>query len=117
MAYIDGFIVPVPKDRIDDYVKIASAAGEVWKEHGALSFTEAQADDVPMGELTSFPRAVQLAPDEVVFFSFITYRDRAHRDTVNAKVMADPRCKMDPATAPFSMQRMIWGGFIPRVAV
>ena len=112
MPYVDGFIVPVPKARLEDYKKLARTAGEVWKEHGALSFMECVADDVPYGELTSFPRAVQVKDDEVVVFSWITYESREARDAINAKVMADPRLQqMDMTKAPFDAQRMFFGGF------
>ena len=87
-------------------------AGEVWKEHGALTYVECIADDVPYGELTSFPRAVQATEEETVVFAWITYKSREQRDAVNAKVMADPRMKdMDMTTAPFDAKRMIYGGF------
>ncbi len=76
MAYVDGFVMVVPKDRIDYYEKVAQEAGAVWKEHGAQSVMECIADDVPYGELTSFPRAVQAGEDEVVFFSWIVYESR-----------------------------------------
>lgn len=109
--YVDGFVVPVPKDRVDDYRLMAEGAADMWREHGALSFVECQADDVPDGEVTSFPMAVKLEAGEVVFFSWITYRDRAHRDEVNAKVMADPRMTEMPQDPPFNMKRMIFGGF------
>ena len=113
--YVDGFLVPVLKDRIDDYKAIARKMGNIWIEHGALSVVEAMADDVPDGTHTSFPMAVKLTPDEVVVFSWITYRDRAHRDAVNAKVMADPRATWDHEAPPMNMQRMMWGGFSPIV--
>jgi uncharacterized protein YbaA (DUF1428 family) len=112
--YIDGFVVPVPRDRIEDYQAHAALTLDIWMEHGALSAVEGMGDDVPDGEVTSFPMAVGLEPGEVVFFSYITYRDRAHRDEVNAKVMADPRMQTwmgSPETWPFSGKRMIWGGF------
>lgn len=114
MTYVDGFVVPVPKDRLEDYKKLASAAGKVWLEYGALSFTEAVADDVPYGELTSFPRAVMAKiEEETVIFAWITYRSRQHRDEVNAKVMADTRIKeqMEGVPMPFDGKRMIYGGF------
>jgi uncharacterized protein YbaA (DUF1428 family) len=111
--YIDGFVVPVPQDRIEDYRVMAEEAMALWIEHGALSAVEAMGDDVPDGVVTSFPMAVRAEPGEVVFFSFITFRDRAHRDAVNAAVMADPRLKMPGETAPFDARRMIWGGFQP----
>lgn len=111
MTYVDGFVMAVPKDRLEDYKALARTAGAVWREHGALSYVEAVADDVAWGEVTSFPRAVQLREDEVVVFAWITYPSRAARDEINAKVMADPRLKCDPAAMPFDTKRMIWGGF------
>jgi uncharacterized protein YbaA (DUF1428 family) len=111
MPYVDGFLLAVPKSRIEDYKKLARTAGEVWKEYGALSYVECVADDVPYGELTSFPRAVQAKDDEIVVFSWITYESRQQRDEINAKVMADPRLKCDPNDMPFDGKRMIFGGF------
>jgi uncharacterized protein YbaA (DUF1428 family) len=110
--YVDGFVLPVPKDRIEDYRRIAALAGKVWREHGALEYTECVADDVKPGELTSFPQSVQLRPDETVIFAWIVYESREHRDRVNALAMADPRLAgMDPSTMPFDAKRMFWGGF------
>ena len=112
MAYVDGYVLAVPKAKLDEYWKMATLGRKVWMEHGALTYCEALADDVPYGEVTSFPRAVQATDDETVIFSFITYRDRAHRDEVNAKVFADERMDdFDPKNAPFDMKRMIFGGF------
>lgn len=110
MAYIDGFIVPVPKTNIAAYREMASKAGKVWKEYGALEFHECQADDVKTGELTSFPQSVDLKPGETVFFSWIVYESREHRDQVNAKVMQDPRIA-ENKDMPFDGKRMIFGGF------
>lgn len=111
MAYVDGYVLPVPKAKLDEYWKMAELGRSVWMEHGALTYCEALGDDVPYGEVTSFPRAVQATEDEVVIFSFITYRDRAHRDAVNAKVFADERMKGGIENAPFDGKRMIFGGF------
>ncbi len=111
MTYVDGFVVAVKKDRIEDYRAMARLAGEVWKEYGALTFVECVADDVPFGELTSFPRAVQLQEDEIVVFSWITYESRQARDAILAKVMEDPRLKNQMDNAPFDGKRMIFGGF------
>jgi uncharacterized protein YbaA (DUF1428 family) len=115
MPYVDGFVIPVRKDRIDEYEKIAREAAAVWREHGALSVTECIADDVPHGELTSFPRAVQATDDESVVFSWITYESRESRDEVNKKVMADPRMQGDMSALPFDAKRLIYGGFRPLV--
>lgn len=112
MPYVDGFIVPVPRKNLEAYKAMAATAGEVWMDHGALSYVECIADDTPYGELTSFPRAVQTTEDEIVIFSWITYEDRAARDAINAKVMADPRL-VAPAENPFDGKRMIFGGFVP----
>ena len=111
--YVDGYVVPVPKSKVDDYRRMAEAAGKVWLEHGALQFTECVADDVKPGKVTSFPQAVQLKDDEVVVFSWIVYESREKRDKVNEKVMNDPRLKdmMDPKKVPFDGMRMFWGGF------
>lgn len=115
MPYVDGFVVAVPKDKIDAYRKMAEEAGAVWMEHGALGFHEFIADDVPYGEVTSFPRAVQAKDDETVVFSWILYESREKRDEVNKKVMADPRLKGSMDNAPFDGKRMIYGGFKPLV--
>lgn len=111
--YVDGFVVPVPRAKVDAYRAMAQKAGEVWKEHGALQFWECIADDVKPGEVTSFPQAVQLKEDELVVFSFIVYESRAERDRINALVMQDPRLQdmMDPHSVPFDGKRMFWGGF------
>ncbi len=111
--YVDGFIVPVPAKNLEAYRKMARKAGKIWKEYGALEYTECVADDVDPGKLTSFPRSVKLKADEVVVFSWITYNSRKHRDAVNKKVMSDPRLEamMDPKNHPFDGKRMIWGGF------
>jgi uncharacterized protein YbaA (DUF1428 family) len=111
MPYVDGFVLAVPKANLDAYKDLARMAGDVWKDHGAIDYVEAIGDDVPYGELTSFPRAVQAKDDEVVVFSWITYQDRQHRDEVMKKVMADPRLKHDKESMPFDGKRMIFGGF------
>jgi len=104
-------VVAVPKRNIEAYKELARKAGEVWKEHGALAYVECLGDDVPYGELTSFPRAVQATEDEIVAFSWIVYESRQQRDAVNAKVMADPRLKDSMTNMPFDGKRMIYGGF------
>lgn len=111
LAVLTGFVFAVPKDKIDEYKKLAERAGKVWKEHGARAFVECLADDVPYGELTSFPRAVQAKDDETVIFSWIIYDSREARDEINKKVMADPRLKNDMTNMPFDGKRMIYGGF------
>jgi uncharacterized protein YbaA (DUF1428 family) len=116
MLYIDGFVIPIPKDRVDEYEKVARDAAAVWREHGALSVHECIGDDVPQGEVTSFPRAVQAGDDELVVFSWIVYESRDSRDEVNRKVMADPRMQ-GMSDLPFDGKRLIYGGFRPLVEV
>lgn len=113
MAYVDGFVVPVPKKKLQAYRRMARKGGKIWREHGALEFRECVADDVKWGKRTSFPRSVKLKPGETVMFSWIVYKSRAHRDRVNAKVMKDKRlaAMMDPKAMPFDAKRMIYGGF------
>jgi uncharacterized protein YbaA (DUF1428 family) len=111
--YVDGFVLPVPKRNLNAYRRIAQLAGRVWREHGALEYVESVADDVKPGKHTSFPQSVKLKPGETVFFSWIVYKSRAHRDRVNAKAMKDPRLAkmMNPKAMPFDGKRMFWGGF------
>ena len=111
MTYVDGFVVPVKKDRIEDYRRIAQESAALFKEYGALSVVECVADDVPFGELTSFPRSVQLTGDEVVVFSWIVYPSRAVRDASNKRMMEDPRMKGAMENMPIDGKRMIFGGF------
>lgn len=112
MAYVDGFVVPVPKKELEAYRRLARKAGKIWRERGALEFRECVAHDVKVGKWTSFPRSVKLKPNETVIFSWITYKSRAHRDRVNAKVMKDKRfLDMHPDALPFDAKRMIYGGF------
>ena len=117
MQYVDGFIVPVPKKRLNAYRTMARKAAKVWREHGALDYRECVAEDVKVGKWTSFPRSVKLKPGETVVFAWITYKSRKHRDRVNTKVMKDPRLAdmMDPKALPFDGKRMFWGGFKPIV--
>ena len=111
MSYVDGFVIAVPTANLEQYKKLATHACNVWIEHGALSYVEAFADDVPYGELTSFPRAVQAKDDETVVFAWITYPSRASRDEINQKVMGDERMKSEAWKGVFDAQRMIYGGF------
>jgi uncharacterized protein YbaA (DUF1428 family) len=112
MAYVDGFVLAVPVEKLAEYKKIARKAGTVWKEHGALQYVECVGDDVPVGKITSFTRAVKLKEGETVVFAYIVYKNRKHRDQVNKKVMADPRLTCEDANSmPADMKRMIFGGF------
>jgi len=118
MQYVDGFVIPVPKKKVQAYRRIALKAGKIWREHGALEVRECVGDDLAVKGLVPFPRRLKLKPGETVVFSWIVYKSRAHRDRVNAKVMKDPRlAAMDPTTVPFDMKRMLYGGFKVLVAV
>ena len=111
--YVDGFVLPIPRRNAAAYRRMARKAGKIWREHGALEYRECVAEDVKPGKLTSFPQSVRLRPGEVVWFSWIVFRSRRHRDSVNARVMKDPRLagSMDPGRMPFDARRMIYGGF------
>jgi uncharacterized protein YbaA (DUF1428 family) len=117
MSYVDGFVLPVPLDRMDDYKKMARKAGKIWMEHGALAYNECIADDVKPGKSTSFPQSVKLKPGETVVFSWVVYENKRTRDRVMKKVMEDPRLAefMDPKKLPFDGKRMFFGGFKPIV--
>ncbi|NRF65660.1 DUF1428 domain-containing protein [Aquincola sp. S2] len=111
--YVDGFVLPVPQANLAEYRKMARKAGKIWREHGALEYVECVADDVKPGKWTSFPQSVKLKEGEVVIFAWIVFKSRRQRDSVNAKVMKDPRLAsmMDPKNMPFDGKRMFWGGF------
>src|SRR4030095_9382806 len=111
--YVDGFVLPVPKKNLQIYRRIALKAGKIWREHGALEYRECVGDDLKVKMPVPSPRRVRLKPGETVVFSWIVFKSRAHRDSVNAKVMKDPRLAkmMDPKALPFAGKRMIWGGF------
>ena len=111
--YVDGFVVPVPKKKRTAYIKVARNMAKIMRDHGALEYRECIADDVKPGKWTSFPQAVKLKKDEVVWFSYIVYRNRKHRDRVMARVMKDKRLAgmMDLKKLPFDARRMIFGGF------
>jgi uncharacterized protein YbaA (DUF1428 family) len=112
-VYVDGFVLPVPKKNAAAYRRMATKAGKVWRDHGALQYVECMADDVKPGKWTSFPQSVKLKKGEVVWFSYIVYKSRKARDRINAAVMKDKRLAnmMDPKKMPFDGKRMFWGGF------
>lgn len=107
--YVDGFVLAVPKQNLEKYKAMAEKAGAIWKEHGAIDYVECVADDVQNGELTSFPRAVLAKDDEIVVFSWATYKDRQTRDEVMKKVMSDPRMRDEDYKDVFDGKRMFWG--------
>ena len=111
--YVDGYVLPVPKKNLQTYRRIAQKAGKIWREHGAVEYRECVGDDLAVKWGTPFPRQMKLKPGETVVFSYIVFKSRAHRDSVNAKVMKDPRLKamMDASSMPFDCKRMLYGGF------
>ena len=111
--YFDNIVIPVPRAKLDAYRAMSEKSGAIWKEHGALSYTEAVADDVKPGKVTSFPQALQLKDDEVAVVAWVVYASRADRDKAMEKVMADPRLAdmMKHENMPFDGARMFWGGF------
>jgi uncharacterized protein YbaA (DUF1428 family) len=112
-TYVDGYVLPLPKDKIEEYRVMAAKAGAIWREHGALEYRECIGDDLDVKDLVPFPTLAQSKPDETVVFSWIIFKSREHRDEVNAKVMEDPRLKdsCDPNAMPFDCKRMAYGGF------
>ncbi len=111
MAYVDGFVLAVPKRNLDAYRRIARLAKKVWLEHGALEYHECVGDDLPTTSGLPFLRAAKAKPGETVVLAWIRYKSRAHRDRVNAKVMKDPRMAEPPKNMPFDSKRMMFGGF------
>ena len=111
--YVDGFVIPIPKDKVEEYRQVAEKAGRIWKEHGALDYWECIGDDFEVKEMVSFPQLADIGPDETVVFSWVVFASREHRDQVNAKIMADPRIKelCVPGSEPFDCKRMAYGGF------
>jgi uncharacterized protein YbaA (DUF1428 family) len=113
MRYVDGFVLAVPKKNVPAYRRMARQAGKIWREHGALEFRECVGDDLNVKMGLPFPRLSKLKRGETVFFSWITYKSRAHRDAVNKQVMKDPRMAkmMNDRAMPFDVKRMAYGGF------
>jgi uncharacterized protein YbaA (DUF1428 family) len=109
MSYADCFVAPVAHSRRADYAAFSRAAGEIYRAHGALDLIELWGEDIPPGQITSFPLAVQCREGEAVTVSLILWPSRAARDAGNAKVMEDPR--MHALALPFDGKRAIMGGF------
>ena len=114
MAYVDGFVLPVPTKNLQAYRRMSKMAGKLWREHGALEYRECAGDDLEAPFCASFKPTIKLKPDETVVFSWIVFKSRAHRDRVNAKVMKDPRMgdmMKKGEEMPFDVKRMVYGGF------
>lgn len=111
--YVDGYLLPVPTKNMAAYKKMATLASEVWKDHGALDYRECVGEDLNLAWGVPFTKTLNTKKGETVVFAYIVYKSRAHRDSVNKKVMKDPRiAKMcDPKNMPFDCKRMVVGGF------
>ena len=114
--YVDGYVLPVPRKKLDAYRRMARKAGKIWRKHGALEYFECAGDDLTpdMGgfKIATFPRTLKLKPGETVIFSFIVFKSRKHRDSVNARVFHDPfMSSPDVKNMPFDAKRMVYGGF------
>lgn len=115
--YVDGYVLPVPKKKLPAYRRMAQKAAKIWREHGALDVRECAGEDLKPAWGVPFTRVLKLKAGETVVFSWITFKSRAHRDKVNAKVMKDPRIagSCDPNDMPFDCTRMAYGGFTAMV--
>lgn len=111
MSYVDGFVLPVPKKNVKAYKKMAALGGKMWMKHGAVQYFECEGDDMKAEWSLSFPQMVKPKAGETIFFSFIVYKNKAHRDKVNKKVMSDPSMNDAPKKMPFDVKRMAYGGF------
>jgi len=113
MTYVDGFVVPVPTKNLAAYRRMAKLGCKVWMEHGALDYKECVGDDLAVKFGVPFTKMMAPKRGETLVFAWITFKSRAHRDKVNAKVMKDPRLTagMDAKKMPFDCERMVYGGF------
>jgi uncharacterized protein YbaA (DUF1428 family) len=113
MAYVDGYLLPVPKKNLAAYKRMAQLASKVWRDHGALEYRECSGDDLQAKWGVPFGKLMKLKPGETVVLAWIVYKTKAERNRVNAKVMKDPRLNkmMDPKKMPFEPKRMVFGGF------
>jgi uncharacterized protein YbaA (DUF1428 family) len=110
--YVDGFVLNVPKKKINAYKKLAKMASKVWMDHGAVGYHEAVGDDLKIKMGVSFPKLAKSKPSDTVVFAWIIYKSRKHRDQVNKKVMKDKRMQnFDPSDMPFDCNKMTYGGF------
>lgn len=116
MTYVDGFVLPIAKRNLPAYLSMSRKAGKIWKQLGALEYRECGGDDLKIKGVYTFLKMARAKPGETVFFSWITYKSRAHRDQVNARVMKDPRIlRIMKVKCPFDVKRMAMGGFRMRV--
>ncbi len=121
--YVDGFVLVVPKDKAEEYKKMADGGRDAWMKHGALGYYECRADDMKQNEMgdektRAFPEMTGASETEEVWYSFIIFKSKEHRDEVNAKVMEEMNKQMEgnkDMSMPFDMKRMAYGGFLVEV--
>jgi uncharacterized protein YbaA (DUF1428 family) len=113
MTYVDGYVLPVPKKKLQAYRELAKKASKLWREHGALEYRECVGEDLNVKFGVPFLKPLKIKPTETVVFSYVVFKSRAHRDRVNARVIKDPRIHgmCDPKNMPFDCKRMVYGGF------
>ena len=115
--YIDGFVLPVPRDRLEEYRHVVEAVADIWREHGALDYREYVGDDLVLAGTRSFTDLVAATDDEAIVFGWVVFESREARDLANEKVSADPRMAelIGSADTGFDAERMAYGGFRPLV--
>jgi uncharacterized protein YbaA (DUF1428 family) len=111
MPYVDGFVLPIPADKVDAYRKMARKGGKIWREHGALEYRECVGDDLEIAGVLPFTKGIRTKPGETVVFAWVVYKSKADRNRIVKKVFADPRMHDDGSEMPFDMKRMMYGGF------
>ena len=111
MKYVDGYVLPVPKKSLKAYIRMAKLGEQMWRKCGALDYKECVGDDLDSKWGTPFTKMMKLKPDETVVFSYIVFKSRAHRDSVNAKVMKEMKKLGEMPEMPFDVKRMVYGGF------
>jgi uncharacterized protein YbaA (DUF1428 family) len=112
MSYVDGYVLPIAKKRVNAYSRMALIGRDAWMKHGAVDYKECVGDDLVSKWGTPFTRMMKLKPGETVVFAFIVFKSRAHRDRVNAKVMKEMTASgVDQKEMPFDLKRMVYGGF------
>lgn len=117
VQYVDGFVFPIPREHLNEYKRLAEAAAEIWKEHGALDYFEYVGDDLNLEGTRSFTDLVAASKDEAIVFGWVVFESREARDLANGKVSADPRMVelMESSDSGFDAARMAYGGFKPFV--
>ena len=115
--YIDGFVLPVSRERLDEYKLLVEAVADIWKEHGALEYREYVGDDLMLAGTRSFADLAAATESEVIVFGWVEFESRAARDLANERVAADPRVTdlMKSSNSGFDAERMAYGGFLPLV--